>query len=134
MKALTSQQIFDWAYTRIVAQGYPARDKASRYCRYFDPATGHRCAAGILLSKKDARKVEQILAGKAPSFDRLPHAAMKFFVDAGVADSDFVLELQEAHDAASYYGTKKNFLREFKKRMQEVAVRYNLIIPRKVSK
>jgi hypothetical protein len=118
-KTLTYQQIFDRAWTHIVAQGKRAvNDEGS--CLYRGE-NGLRCAIGALITDEAYTKdIENLTVLNIPK-----EVLRQSNLPTSIGGCRFLAEIQGCHD----YPIDGGFIDEFKKRMREVAAEYNLRCP-----
>jgi hypothetical protein len=120
---MTRQEMFNKAWHGVIAQGGPSM--VDGHCLYRG-WNGRKCGVGHLIGDEVAHR-----------WDMLKKSGVAFMSadmisKAGLAPSDqqFLVDLQNAHDASGNHGsTDKQFIAEFIKSMADVATRYSLTIP-----
>lgn len=113
---MTPQEIFNTAYTGIIAQGRQSLNKKGD-CRYRGP-DGLKCAIGHLIDDATAEKWEGIAISYINKFGTPP---------GWIAENIQLLRMiQDAHDADS---EPETFIEEFTAWMEDIATQFNLEIP-----
>jgi len=112
----TKQAAFNKVWKYFVDKGSPPSIGATGLCFYSHPTTGARCAVGVVLSKKDARRMPMGAIGKLP--------------DVNVPEDlrEFLSRLQTAHDETGSQDPKL-FHSRFKEQLLEIAKDYGLRTP-----
>ncbi len=114
---MTPQEIFNTAYTGIIAQGRQSVSKNGE-CRYRGP-DGLKCAVGFMIDDATAQEWEGVGIMSVNRFRTPP--------DWIVNNIDLLIMIQDAHDRE--VDDDADFIEEFTARMQNLAQHYNLEIP-----
>lgn len=135
-RLLTHQEIFNTVATHLLKQNAQCGDQLG--CRYFDPATGRKCAVGCLIppERYDAQfegcsigSILDVLMGLYKGEDMLDdsqHQLLNVLIDAGVGTTsidtlELLDELQQIHDNIK--------VADWKLELAELAERHNFNMP-----
>lgn len=117
MSTYTMQEAFDTAWRGIVKQGFPAGANGDCWLR----SGGNKCAIGHLILDEEYD----------PNMDnsvRIASLPIELTdIDTPLTKGQFLIDIQRAHDNASYSGTE--FLSQFKNGMRRLATRWKLTAP-----
>lgn len=114
---MTPQEIFNTAYTGIIAQGRQSLNKKGD-CRYRGP-DGLKCGIGFMIDDATAELWEGIAISSINKFGPPP--------DWVVENIDLLIMIQDAHDRE--VDDEEDFIEEFTQRMENLAQHYGFVVP-----
>lgn len=124
---MTPQEIFDKAYTGVIAQNCKSNDHDKKVCFYFKDENT-RCGVGHLLTEKAAKSFDNMYKrGVDSSIGYILANRRSKFIEPWMKENTILLQdIQKAHDNTI---EGDFFIKTFKENMSGVRIMHNLEVP-----
>lgn len=125
---MNKQRIVEDVWARLKEQGAPGFDKTEQCCQYIT-SDGRRCAVGVLLPMDYLyESIDDFGGGVSELFERHPRARELIEGQYGAIETNFMQELQYAHDNAATDVSVDDggFLDRFRKQLRRLEEEHDI--------